>query len=170
MIPKPLGKKIRITAYKDADHAHDILTRRFVTGILLFINNTPVRWESKHQKTVETSTYGSEFVAAKQATELIMEMRYTLRSLGVPLDGPALMLRNNHSVVLNTTVPSSTLKKKHNACAYHRVREAIAAKILRFAHIASNENYADVLTKALSPKMFRELVAPVLFLKPCYGR
>jgi hypothetical protein len=39
------------------------------------------------------------------------------------------------SVVLNTTVPSSVLKKKHNAITYHRVREAIVARILRFAYI-----------------------------------
>jgi hypothetical protein len=69
-----------------------------------------------------------------------------LRSLGVALDGPALMLGDNMSVVLNTTVPSSVLKKKHNAIAYHRVREAIAARIMRFAYIKSEENVSDVLT------------------------
>jgi hypothetical protein len=40
------------------------------------------------------------------------------------VDGPALMLGDNMSVVLNTAVPSSVLKKKHNAISYHRVREA----------------------------------------------
>jgi hypothetical protein len=48
--------------------------------------------------------------------------RYMLRSLGVALDGPALMLGDNMSAVLNTTVPSSVLKKKHNAIVYQRVR------------------------------------------------
>ena len=58
-----------------------------------------------------------------------------LQSLGVALDGPALMLGDNMSVVLNTSVPSSVLKKEHNAIAYHRVREAIAAKILQFVQL-----------------------------------
>jgi hypothetical protein len=49
--------------------------------------------------------------------ELIFEIRYMLRSLGVALDGTALMIGDNMSVVLNTTVPSSVLKKKHNAIA-----------------------------------------------------
>ena len=53
-----------------------------------------------------------------------------LQSLGVALDGPALMLGDNMSVVLNTSVPSSVLKKKHNSIAYRCVREAKAAKIL----------------------------------------
>ena len=61
---KPKGRKARITAYVGADHAHDQVTRRSVTGILVFLNNTPIRWISKRQKTVESSTYGSELVAA----------------------------------------------------------------------------------------------------------
>jgi hypothetical protein len=68
-----------------------------------------------------------------------------LWSLGVVLDGPALMLGDNMSVVLNTTVHSSVLKKKNNAIAYHRVREAIAARIMRFAYIKNEENVSDVL-------------------------
>ena len=71
--PVPLGPKVRITVYKDADCAHDLVTRKSVTGVLLFLNNTPVKWISKRQKTVETSTYGSELVAGKVATELILE-------------------------------------------------------------------------------------------------
>jgi hypothetical protein len=72
-----------------------------------------------------------------------------LRSLVVALDGPALMLGDNISVVLNTTIPSSVLKKKHNAIAYHRVREAIAARIMKFSYIKSEENVSDVLKKPL---------------------
>jgi hypothetical protein len=98
--------------------------------ILLFVNNTPVQWYLKRQKTVETSTYGAELMAARIATDMIIEMRYVLRMLGVRVDGPALMLGDNNSVVLNTSVPSSTLKNKHHACAYHQVCEAIAGGIM----------------------------------------
>ena len=101
----------------------------------MFINNTPMRWISKCQKTVETSTHGSELVATQIAIDLIIEMQHNLRSLGVPLDGPALLPGDNQSVVLNTTVPSSILKKKHNAVAYHHIGEAIVCGITRFVHI-----------------------------------
>jgi hypothetical protein len=47
----------------DADHAYDLVTRRSITVILMMLNNTPIRWVSKRQKTVETSTYGSELLA-----------------------------------------------------------------------------------------------------------
>jgi hypothetical protein len=139
-----------MTVYVDADHAHDLVRRISITGILVMLNNTPIRWISKRQKTVETSTYRSELVASRVATDLIVEIRYMLRSLGVALDGPELMLGDNMSVVLNTTVPSSVLKKKHNAIAYHRVREAIAARIMKLAYIKSEENVSDVLKKPLS--------------------
>ena len=117
---------------------------------------------------MESSTYGSELVAARVATERIMEIRYALRMLGVPLDGPAMMLGDNLSVVLNTSIPSSVLKKKHCAINYHRVREAIAAKILQFAHISSEKNLADILTKPLGNQRFYELVKPHLFRVPLH--
>jgi hypothetical protein len=70
-IPEPTpGKKTQITIVVDADDGHCQVRRRSVTGILVFINSTPVRWYSKMQKTVETSTYGSELVAAHIATDL----------------------------------------------------------------------------------------------------
>ena len=78
-IPTPKkGKEVKITVYVDADHAHDLVTRRSVTGILLFINHTPVKWYSKRQNTVETSTYGAELVALRIGTEIILEFRYKL--------------------------------------------------------------------------------------------
>jgi hypothetical protein len=81
-----------MTVYDDDDHAHDLVTRKSITEILVMLNNTPIRWISKRQKTVGASTYGSELVASRIATELILEIRYLLRSLGMALDGPALML------------------------------------------------------------------------------
>ena len=95
-----------------------------------------------------------------------MEYRYILRSMGAEPDGPAMMLGDNNSVVLNCTMPSSVLKKKHSACSYHRIREAIAGKIIKFAHIPSEMNYADILTKPLSGQAYYRLVKPLLFRVP----
>jgi hypothetical protein len=165
-MPLPRGKPMTTICYVDADHAHDTITRRSVTGVLLFLNGMPVKWYSKRQKTVETSSYGSELVATRIAIELVQELRYKLRMLGVPIDRSTTMYGDNMAVVLNTTVPSSQLKKKHNAIAYHRIREAIAAKIVRFAHIPSIVNIADILTKPLPVDTFQRLVTPVLFREP----
>ena len=84
----------------------------------------------------QTATYGSEFMAARTASEQIIDLRYTLRMMGIPLDGPSWMFGDNQSVVTSSTLPHSVLKKRHNMLAYHRVREAIAAVILKFFHIS----------------------------------
>jgi hypothetical protein len=165
-LPPEKGPRVRMTVYVDADHAHYLVTRRSITGILVMLNNTPIRWISKRQKTVETSTYVSELVASRIASELILEVRYMLRSLGVALDGPELMLGDNMSVVLNTTVPSSVLKKKHNEIAYDSLNEAIAARIMRFVYIKSEENVSDVLKEPLSNEKFHFLTKRWLFLVP----
>ena len=83
--------------------------------------------------------------------------------LGVPLLGSAVLYGDNQSIVLHTTVPSSTLKKKHGALSYHRVREAIAAGILHFFHVRSEDNVADVLTRPMGPKAFYGHIKDVLF-------
>ena len=171
-MPTSFGMKAQITAYVDADHAHDTITCRSVTTILIFVNNTPMRWYSKWQRTVETSTYGAKLVAARIVTDMIIEMRYILHMLGVPVDGgPALLLSDNNSIVLNTSVLSSVLKKKHHACAYHRVRKAIKVGIMNFIHIKGRmTNYADVLSKPLPNDAFHGLIKPLLFQVPITGR
>jgi hypothetical protein len=57
-LPPEKGPKVRMTVYVDADHTYDLVTRKSITGIVM-LNNTPIRWVSKRQKTVETSTYVS---------------------------------------------------------------------------------------------------------------
>jgi hypothetical protein len=55
---------------------HDIASGRSVTGILHLVNKTPIEWYSKKQATVETATYGSEFVAARVCVEQIIDLQY----------------------------------------------------------------------------------------------
>jgi len=69
------------------------------------------------------------------------------------------------AVVLNTTIPSSALKKKHQSCNYHKIRESIAAGFIRYGHIRSEENMADLLTKPLVRPVFERLCSEYLFRK-----
>ena len=79
--PKAYGPAVTTTSYVDANLYHDQITGRALTGVLHFINGTPIDWYCKRQATVETATYGSEFVAARIATEHIIDLRTTLRYL-----------------------------------------------------------------------------------------
>ena len=145
--PEPLGKSVTTATFLDANLQHDLITGRSVTAVLHFFNLTPGNWYSKRQATVENATYGSEFVASKTATEQIIDIRLTLRYLGVPIKSKAYMFGDNKSVVTSSSVPHSLLSKRHNILSYHRVREAIAAKILVFHWCASSQNKSDILNK-----------------------
>ncbi len=162
-IPEPLGNTVCLTHYKDANLYHDLLTGRAVTGILHFINHTPVDWYSKKQATVETATYGSEFVAAGIATDQIIDLRFTLRYLGVPIQGKSYLFGDNSSVVTSGTLPHSSLHKHHNALSYHRVREAITAHILGFFAVPGIHNYGDLLSKHNGYSQAWPLLRPLMF-------
>ena len=69
--------------------------------------------------------------------------------MGVPIAGPSSVYGNNMLVIHNTQRPESTLKKKSNSICYHAVREAVAMKEKRTAHIPSGENHADICTKVI---------------------
>ena len=125
------------------------MTCRSQTGILMFLNKAPIVWYSKRQNTAETSTFGSEFIAMRMAVEHIEALRYKLRMFGIPIEGPTNVFCDNEAVFKNTTIPESTLKKKHNSICYHRCREAVAARVMRVAKEGMLTNLADLFTKPL---------------------
>ena len=158
-MPEPLGSPIKIICFVDADHAGNVITRRSHSGVLLFLQNAPILWFSKRQNTVETSSFGSEFVALRIAKEMIVAMRYKLRMFGVPVLEPADALCDNRGVVKNTSIPSSVLTKRHNAINYHALKEAAAASILRVGKEDTETNLADLFTKILPRERRNELVS-----------
>ena len=135
------------TTYVDANLHHDQATGRAVTGCLHLVDAVPSHWHTQRQATVETATFGSEFVAARIATDQIIDFRYTLRYLGVPIRSKSYMFGNNKSVVDSASIPTSTLSKKSTLTSYHRVREAIAAGYLQFNWKDGKSNPADILSK-----------------------
>jgi hypothetical protein len=76
--PISLGKPVVMTTFVDANLYHDLVTGKSVSGILHLFNKTIINWYSKKQGTVETTTYGSEFVAARTAMEQIIDLRIEL--------------------------------------------------------------------------------------------
>ena len=163
-MPEPRGKPVKVITYVDADHAGNVMTRRSQSGILIFVNNAPIQWLSKKQNTVETSTFGSEFNAMRVAVEMNKALRYKLRMFGIPIDGPSDIFCDNDSVVKNTSLPHSTLQKKHQSINYHMIRESAARSIVRVAKILGLYNLADIFTKTTIPTpRRRELLQQILY-------
>jgi hypothetical protein len=163
MMPEPLGKSVQTICFVDADHAGDRVSSRSRTGFLIFLNRALIDWYSKKQNTVETSVFGSEFCALKTATERIIALRYKLRMMGVPFDEPTFVRVDNMSVVYNSSIPQSVLRKKSNSIAYHFVRECAAADIIHVDYEPTNTNLADICTKTQAGPKRRELCAKILY-------
>ena len=108
-MPRPRGSIVSTHCFVDSDHAGDKVTRRSQTGILIFVNRAPIIWYSKRQNTVETSTFGSEFIAMKTAVEQIEALRYKIRMFGSPIEGPTNVFCDNEAVFKNASMPDSTL-------------------------------------------------------------
>jgi hypothetical protein len=110
-------------------------------------------------------TFSSEYIALKTAIELIEGLRYKLRMFGVPIEKSTIVFCDNQAVVINSTHPESTLKRKHVSIAYHRCREAQAAGYIKIGFIRSNENLADLLTKILPGPRLRQLMEHIFHWK-----
>ena len=150
-MPQPRGRSVTTTAYVDASHAANKVTRRSHTGFVIFLNRAPIVWYSKRQQTVETSTFSAEFIALKACLEAIEHLRFKLRCFGIPMPKgePTYVLCDNESVVKNTTNVESTLNKKHSSVAYHHCRWSAAAGVISVAHVRTDDNIADCFTKRL---------------------
>ena len=162
-MPEPLGKDVDLRMFVDSDHAGDKTTRRSRSGILIYLNMALIDWLSKRQPTIETSVFGAEFVAMKQGTERLRGIRYKLRMMGVPLDGPSYIYGDNKSAITNSTTPESTLNKKNNAICYHAIRESVAMGESLLTHIKTSDNLADLLTKVTFGAKRRKLVGGILY-------
>jgi hypothetical protein len=161
--PAPRGNSVTSTSYVDANLMHNVLTGHSVTSILHFLNQTPIDTYSKKQSTVERATYGSEFVAARTCVKQIIDLRHTLRYLGVPVAVKSYMFGDNKSVVDSSTIPHAKLHKRHTMLSFHRVREAIASKYIVFFHMPGDINPADILSKHWSYKKIWDQLRPALF-------
>ena len=117
--------------FVDANHAGNKVTRRSQTVILLFANKACITWYSKRQNSIEDGTFGSDFIALRQAKNLIVAFRYKLRMCRIPIDSPTNIFCDNESVTKNVWLLESTLNKKCLSICYHSVREAVAADTIR---------------------------------------
>ena len=161
--PIAKGHPVVITTYVDANLCHDMLTGRAVTGVLHLANQTILDYYTKKQPTVESATYGSEFMAGRTATEQIMDLRTTMRYLGVHVKGATYMFGDNQTVVNSCSMPKARLHKRHVIISFHRIREAVAAKVLHFIHMPGANNPADVLSKLWGYGSVRTCLKAMLF-------
>ena len=159
--PEPLGKRVTLTHYFDANLMHDVLSGKAVTGCVHLANKTPMMWYSKKQATPETATYGAEFSSARTCVEQIVDLRQSFRYLGVPINRISYAFGDNETMINSASFPHAKLHKRHNILSYHYVRSMIAAGFIAMHHIPSEANLADVLSKHWAYQSVYHLLQPI---------
>ena len=145
---KGLGVMIRVKV--KADHTSDIVAKRLMTAFLVSFNCALIYWWCRKQMSVETSSFGSEFIALKQCCEYLHSLRYKLHMMDIPCEAPAYMYSDYQYVLAYMTIPDSTLKKKLQGIAYHFVRGRFTRDEWQMLYINTHEIKADLLTKLLA--------------------
>ena len=147
--PEPRGYGFKMRAFVDSDHAGDSTTRRSRTGYIIYLISAPVYYTSKKHTSVETSSFGSEFIVMKSCCEYIRGLRYKLRMMGIPCYFPTYAYGDNQSVLVNSSKSFSVLRKKSYSIAYHFVREGVAKDEWRTTYISTDDNVVDLFPKPL---------------------
>ena len=151
------GTKREVNVYMDADYADCPDTRRSISGYVIVINGGAVSWTSRKQVSVALSTLEAEAVAARSALCEVIGLKWDLEVLDEGLgESQWIAHEDNQSLmaVVNTPDGGKYEARKHIAVRVMWLREVVATGIVRVVYIKTQDQVADVLTKALPYREF----------------
>ncbi|KAK3279430.1 hypothetical protein CYMTET_12685 [Cymbomonas tetramitiformis] len=159
--PASLTAELIVTAYTDADHAADKVTRRSVTGSLVRLNGSTVMYSSKLQKTVAVSTAEAELIAL---SECARDVEYVVNLLTEfsPVKLPVTIHGDNHASVAQAENVLNNAATRHVAVRNRYVAKLVELGKIVIAKVPTQENLAHFFTKSLALERFRVLSAVVL--------
>ena len=146
IVPYSRGNSANINLFLDARHAENIVTRKSHYRFLIFIGKVLIICYSKNNNTIGSASFGAEFVALRDTTEANVALQYKIKMMGLEIEGETNIFSDNQSVVLNTQLPESMFKKRHNHIAYHDIIWEAVANDSRVCFERVNCNKADLLT------------------------
>ncbi|UYV83387.1 K02A2.6-like [Cordylochernes scorpioides] len=154
-----------LIGFSDADFAGDLDTRKSTTGYVFLLNNGPISWCSQKQNCVSLSTTESEYIAASKATKETIWLRQLLRELYQEQAKPTTIFCDNQSCIRLVHNPEYHKRTKHIDISYHFIRDHFQKHAIDLLYVCSNDQAADIFTKALPPESVRVKMADQ-FLKP----
>ena len=140
---------MQVYAYRN--HAGNYVTLCSRSVLVVFLNNVSIYWSLKNQTSYENSMSVSDLVEMNQACKYVSGIWYKLIIMGIPVEDPTYVCGDNQSVLANTTMPKSTIKKKSNVIVFHFVREWSARDECRMAHINTHIIFSDMMINPLTP-------------------
>jgi len=150
-----------LQGFSDADYACDLDTRRSTTGYLFKLAGGAVTWGSLRQRTVSLSTTEAEYIAACEAVKEAIWLKQLLKDSQNPCLNPIIVNVDNQSTIKLIRNPEYHKRSKHIDIRYHFVREKYASGDIDVQYVCSQDQLADILTKALSRDVFKNLRAKI---------
>ena len=136
-------------AYTDADWATCKSTRKSVTGWAVKVNGDLISWTSKKQSVVALSSCEAELYAESAAIQEIIWQRAMLQELGFDQSKPSIIHEDNQSTITISKNGIKNDRTKHVAIKYHFVTDCINNNNIKLEWISSEDQQADIFTKAL---------------------
>ena len=148
-----------LIGYSDADMAGDVDDRKSTTGVLFRLGSMPITWQSSKQKVVALSSCEAEYVAATTAACQGIWLSRLLADLrGEKPEAPELRIDNKSAIQLSKN-PVFHDRSKHIETRFHFIRDCIVEEKISVEYIPTEDQLADVLTKALPRAKFEKLRA-----------
>jgi hypothetical protein len=147
---------IAVDASVDADYANSLDDRRSVTGYVNFMAEGPITWQSKTQTSVALSTMEAEYMALAAETQEAIWLRMILEELGVQLAEPVVIREDNKACQMFADHAGNFARTKHIDVRYHFVRERVERGDIRVDYVRTEEQVADIFTKALPRELFKK--------------
>ena len=148
--------KWSMKAYSDSDFAGDADTRRSVSGYVIYLNDSPIAWRSKGQKSVTLSSTESEYVATSEVAMEIVYLARMMEFLEVHMEYPIIVYVDNIGAIYLATSAKTGNRTKHVDTRYHFVREYVENGLLKVAFVRSAENTANIMTKNLGTEWYNK--------------
>jgi hypothetical protein len=151
------GKDVGLVGYSDSDMAGDIDTRKSTTGVGFFLGGSIITWQSQKQRVVALSSCEAEYIAAATAACQGVWLARLLAELKGEEVSTFTMKIDNESAIALSRNPVFHDRSKHIDVKFHYIRECIEDNRIQLQSIKTEEQLADILTKALGRDRFCEL-------------
>lgn len=152
---------LNLHAFSDADWAGDKSDYLSTGAYIVYLGGNPISWSSKKHKTVARSSTEAEYRTVANTSAEIRWLSSLLHELGVSLPKTPVIYCDNVGATNLCANPVFHSRMKHVALDYHFIREQVQTGTLRVAHIANDDQLADVLTKPLPRQRFSMLISKI---------
>jgi hypothetical protein len=145
---------LRVNGYTDADWAGNTTDRRSTSGYFMFVGGNLVTWRSKKQKVVALSSAEAEFRGMAKGLCELLWIRRLLTEIGFAPTFEMDLFCDNKAAIAIAHNPIQHDRTKHVEIDRHFIKENLEAKIIWFPFVKSEDQLADILTKAVSSREF----------------